>query len=97
MPNGKSGDHPLTDILHHGAEVFGPAIDGLVRELAAAPGFDGVRDQVAELLWDNWPAWRNVASDLPAVRIGLEAIRRKLSGNCPDAEPQFPSNCGGIK
>jgi hypothetical protein len=23
MPNGKPGDHPLTDILAHGAEVYG--------------------------------------------------------------------------
>ncbi|GAA2758444.1 hypothetical protein [Actinopolymorpha rutila] len=33
MPNGKPGDHPLTDILVHNNEVFGTPVDGLVREL----------------------------------------------------------------
>lgn len=34
MPNGKPGDHPLTDILVHGMSVFSPEIDELVRRLA---------------------------------------------------------------
>lgn len=33
--NGKSGDHPLTDILHHGAEVYGRAADELIRQIHA--------------------------------------------------------------
>ncbi len=35
MPNGKPGDHPLTDIVVHNHEVFGAPVDDLVRELDA--------------------------------------------------------------
>jgi hypothetical protein len=35
MPNGKPGDHPLTDILVHHHAVFGNRIDTLIRELDA--------------------------------------------------------------
>jgi hypothetical protein len=35
VPNGKIGDHPLTDILVHGRDVYGPRISALVREIAA--------------------------------------------------------------
>ncbi|MGH9249419.1 MAG: hypothetical protein ACRD0W_07895 [Acidimicrobiales bacterium] len=33
MPNGKPGDHPLTDIVVHNQMVFGAPVDDLVREL----------------------------------------------------------------
>jgi hypothetical protein len=35
MPNGKPGDHPLTDILMHQVEVYGLEVDGLIRQIAA--------------------------------------------------------------
>jgi hypothetical protein len=35
MPNGKPGDHPLTDILVHRAAVYGPEADELIRKMAA--------------------------------------------------------------
>jgi hypothetical protein len=38
MANGKPGDHPLTDILIHGMEVFGPAADALIREICQLGG-----------------------------------------------------------
>jgi hypothetical protein len=78
MPNGRPGDHPLTDILHYGWTVFGPEIDGLVRELALMPGYDRMSDRVANLLWDNWPAWQNVKTDYDEVRRELLEIRAKL-------------------
>lgn len=34
MPNGKHGDHPLTDILIHKITVFSPNIDKLIVEIA---------------------------------------------------------------
>lgn len=34
MPNSKPGDHPLTDILVHGREVFGPEADELIRGIS---------------------------------------------------------------
>lgn len=38
MPNGKPGDHPLTDILVHGRRVYSEAADALVREIASLGG-----------------------------------------------------------
>jgi hypothetical protein len=32
--NGKPGDHPLTDILVHGLDVYGPEADRLIRKIA---------------------------------------------------------------
>ncbi len=34
MANGKPGDHPLTDILWHGMEVYGPEADELIRKMS---------------------------------------------------------------
>ena len=33
MPNGKIGDHPITEILIHKQRVFSKAIDGLILEI----------------------------------------------------------------
>ncbi len=33
MPNGKPGDHPVTDILVHRLRVFSPEIDALILEI----------------------------------------------------------------
>ena len=41
MPNGKPGDHPLSDILTHGLPTYGPEIDGLIREIDALEGPNG--------------------------------------------------------
>ena len=34
MPNGKPGDHPLTDILVHKLETYGPEADELIGKIA---------------------------------------------------------------
>jgi len=34
MPNGKPGDHPLTDILVHNLKVYGQEGDDLIRKIA---------------------------------------------------------------
>ncbi len=33
MPNGKPGDHPITDMMVHGKHPFPPEIEELVRQL----------------------------------------------------------------
>jgi hypothetical protein len=35
MPNGKPGDHPLSDIFLHKIEVYGPEADELMRKIGA--------------------------------------------------------------
>ena len=39
MVNGKEGDHPLTDIVNWGIEVFSADIDAKVRELVELGSF----------------------------------------------------------
>ena len=34
MPNDKPGDHPLSDILIYGREVYGPETDDLIRGIS---------------------------------------------------------------
>ena len=34
MPNGRPGDHPLTDILVHKLKVYRPEADDLIRKIA---------------------------------------------------------------
>jgi hypothetical protein len=38
MPNGKPGDHPLTDILVHHMDVFGSPCDDHIREIVRLGG-----------------------------------------------------------
>jgi hypothetical protein len=44
MANGKPGDHPLTDILSYGLQVYGPDVDELVRQVAALSDDRGMRE-----------------------------------------------------
>ena len=44
MANGKPGDHPLTDILCHGLQVYGSDMDDLVRQVAALSDDRGTRE-----------------------------------------------------
>jgi len=41
VANGKSGDHPLTDILVYHRQVFSPSVDELIAELDGVGVWDG--------------------------------------------------------
>ena len=43
MPNGKPGDHPLTDILIHDRKIYSPVARDLIREIAALADEDSSR------------------------------------------------------
>jgi hypothetical protein len=81
MPNGRRGDHPLTDILHFGESEFGEPVDGLVQEIAQHPAFPSVRDEVGALLMELSPIGRS-PERAPALRREaakrLEQIKRSL-------------------
>ena len=47
MPNGKPGDHPLTDIVVHGRRVYSARADSLVRRIVELGG----RDEIEEMLF----------------------------------------------
>lgn len=49
MTNGKPGDDPLTDILQWELEVYSPALDALVREVAGL-STDSEHEALAALL-----------------------------------------------
>jgi hypothetical protein len=38
MPNGKPGDHWLTDLLHWNRTAFGEPVDGLLKEIVELGG-----------------------------------------------------------
>ena len=53
MPNGKPGDHPYTDIVHHGRDVYSKRAAALVREIAALIDDKG-QNQLADLLFHEY-------------------------------------------
>ena len=46
MPNGKPGDHPLTDIAVHRMEVFGAPCDELILDISRRPGGPAALDRL---------------------------------------------------
>ncbi len=62
MPNGKPGDHPLTDIILHNYSTYGSEIDSLIKEIYKISQFrdlDGInwfenqnRDELKSRLQD---------------------------------------------
>jgi hypothetical protein len=81
MPNGKPGDHPLTDMLIHGAHPFPPDMEALLREiLALDPGFpDGKRRYLEQIAWDrrffDWEAGKDLDDGRRALRTVLDELR----------------------
>jgi hypothetical protein len=53
MPNGKPGDHPYTDIVIHGRDVYSPDVANLVREIAKLSD-DKARRKLADLLFSEY-------------------------------------------
>lgn len=52
MPNGKPGDHPITDILNHHTVVFSRTADNLIREISLIVPNDQIDEYVN---WQNPP------------------------------------------
>jgi len=82
MPNGKPGDHWLTDLVHWNRAVFGEPIDGLLRQVVALGG-ERILDSPPwqEQLWDTWPAWgRSESKDtkIAAMIQPLTELRDRL-------------------
>src|SRR3984957_13443870 len=72
MPNGKPGDHPLTDLLNWDSPAFGEPVDGLLREIGKLGGESILgRSPWREGLWDLWPRWgRSEAKDAEIAAMG---------------------------
>jgi len=82
MPNGKPGDHPLTDMLVHGGHPFPLDIETMLREiLLADPNFpDGQRHYVEQVRWEqrffDWSQGRNLDEGRDALKRALKEQRQ---------------------
>ena len=80
MPNGRPGDHPLTDLLVHGMHPFPVEIENLLLQvLAIDPIFpDGQRPYLKQVEWwdriNDWQHGRNIEDG----RRDLEALLAEL-------------------
>jgi hypothetical protein len=80
MPNGKPGDHPLTDIVIHGRRVYSEAADTLVRAIVKLTSREE-RDRLADLLFQEYndvdnPHVAELELRLTAMLAELEASAR---------------------
>ena len=66
MPNGKPGDHPLTDIFVHKQEVYGKEIDELIKKIS-------ILSSCGEL--DDW--WENEIGWDPGSETILSKARKR--------------------
>ena len=61
MPNGKPGDHPLTDLLAHGKHRFPPDMEEMIlRLLHLDPRLLMGEGAVSYREWADWEAGRNL-------------------------------------
>ena len=73
MPNGKPGDHPITDIMVHGLRVYSPEVDDLVRRIVQLGG----RSKLETMLCSEYSPSRD--PDITRLRGELVRIRDQLS------------------
>jgi hypothetical protein len=81
MANGKPGDHPLTDILGHGLEVYSPLAANLVREIARLADEKTLR-QLGDLLNQQYNPWLH--PDVAKLEAYLVQLRDRLRREAKD-------------
>lgn len=74
MPNGKPGDHPYTDIVTHGRDVYSSRAAGLVREIAKLSD-DKARRKLADLLFSEYNEFSR--PDVNKLETVLTEMRNK--------------------
>lgn len=68
MPNGKQGDHPLTDILHYKTATYSDTADESIRQIAELVS----RDHLYELFdWWNPPPMEEFESKLNECLVDM--------------------------
>lgn len=67
MPNGKPGDHPLTDILVHRLAVYGDEADDLIRKIA---------ELCSRRELDEW--WQSEIGWSPERHLVINKVRMRL-------------------
>jgi hypothetical protein len=83
MPNGKPGDHPLTDMLIHGKHPFPADMEEMLRKiLQLDPIFpDGKRRFADQVRWlerfDDWERGKNLDEGRKALKQVLDDLEGK--------------------
>jgi hypothetical protein len=72
MPNGRPGDHPLTDILVHRLDVFGPEVDEKVRWIANGAGSQF--QPLLEALVAGWPWEAHAPAQVWSLSLVLDRL-----------------------
>ena len=75
MPNGKPGDHPYTDIVTHGRNVYSPKAASLVREIACLAD-EKTRRALGDMLFFEYN--ETTKPDVPKLERVLTEMRDKL-------------------
>lgn len=75
MPNGKPGDHPVTDIVQYGMRVYSRRIDNLIIEIVSLGGAERIRDLLVRPLWS-----ARERADLAGLQEILRQVRDDLAG-----------------
>jgi hypothetical protein len=75
MPNGKPGDHPLTDIVIHGTDLLGDGLDDVVRALCKTR--PDLRGKISGMLWENMSGWGDKFD--PERRVAIRAALDRLA------------------
>jgi hypothetical protein len=84
MPNGKIGDHPLTDILIHERRVYSERADNLVREIAKL----GAKEEIADMLIGEFNDFDK--PDVPKLERVLTQIRNRFRQQARDRGAERP-------
>ena len=74
MPNGKPGDHPLTDIVVHRTPMFGAEVDEKVRRVDAIASNE-LRDVLATVVYF-WPWGDRAPVDPHSLSAILDSLLR---------------------
>lgn len=77
MPNGKPGDHPLTDILVHDRKIYSAVARDLIREIAAVADEKTRRDLGDLLLAKYNEYYKPYIAELEAYLTGLRDTLQK--------------------
>jgi hypothetical protein len=75
MPNGRIGDHDVTDVVVHGLDHFSPEANRLMREIASLGGTDQLYSAF------EWSLPGAQPSPSPIFEARLWEIRDQLSAN----------------
>ena len=89
MPNGKPGDHPLTDILVHKRNVYSPLAASLVREIAVLAD-EKTRRELGDLLFTQYNEFSN--PDIPELERYLTGLRDRLKQAARDRGLELDEN-----